>query len=102
MVCWWLGEERLDDIEALLWFMVVGAKTWRPSIKGLSEAEDRILDNEKLFTLDMDLSKLVALGGRAQGVKIAQIMARSGVDMVLLQRSPRLPLPRKSRKLSYS
>lgn len=70
--------------------IAIGAKTWRPSIKGLSEAEGRILDNEKLFTLDVDFSKLVILGGRAQGVEIAQIMARSGVDVTLLQRSPRI------------
>ncbi len=70
--------------------IAVGAKTWRPPIKGLNEAEDRILDNEKLFTLEVDPSKIVILGGRAQGVEIAQIMARSGVNVTLLQRSPRL------------
>lgn len=70
--------------------IAVGAKAWKPPIKGLDSAEDRVLDNEKLFTLDVDPSKIVVLGGRAQGVEIAQIMARSGVDVALLQRSPRL------------
>ncbi len=70
--------------------IAVGAKTWRPPIEGLNSVEDKVLDNERLFTLDVEPSRVVIIGGRAQGVEIAQIMARSGVEVVLLQRSPRL------------
>lgn len=70
--------------------IAVGAKAGKPPIKGLEEVEDRILDNEKLFKEDVDFSKIVIIGGRAQGVEIAQVMARSRIDTVLLQRSSRL------------
>lgn len=70
--------------------IAVGAKAWKPPVRGLGEAEDRILDNERLLSLDRDPAKVIIIGGRAQAVEIAQIMARSGVEVTLLQRSPRL------------
>ena len=70
--------------------IAVGAKAWMPPINGLEEASDRIIDNERLFTEPLDPDSIVVIGGRAQGIEIAQIMARSGVDTTLLQRSPRL------------
>ncbi|MCE4604262.1 MAG: mercury(II) reductase [Aeropyrum sp.] len=70
--------------------IAVGAKPWRPPIPGIDRAEDRIIDNEKLFSETYNPSKIVVIGGRAQGLEIAQIMARSGVETVLIQRSRRL------------
>ncbi|BAA80456.1 mercuric reductase [Aeropyrum pernix K1] len=77
--------------------IAVGARTWRPPIPGLKEAEKagRILDNERLFGEGPppDMESVAVIGGRAQGVEAAQIFARSGLKTVLLQRSGRL-LPR--------
>lgn len=74
--------------------IAVGAKTWRPPIPGIADAEKagRILDNEKLFSEGPppDMESVAVIGGRAQGVEAAQIFARSGVKTVLLQRSGRL------------
>ena len=80
--------------------IAVGAKAWLPPIKGLDTVKDRILDNERLFTEPIDPSSMIVIGGRAQGVEIAQIMARSGVETTLLQRSPRL-LPEDEPEAGY-
>ncbi|MET1127907.1 MAG: mercury(II) reductase [Thermoproteota archaeon] len=72
--------------------VAVGAKTWRPPIEGLREAEaaGRVLDNETLMELGDEPESVVVVGGRAQGIEFSQIMARAGVRVTLLQRSPRL------------
>ena len=70
--------------------VAVGAKAWRPPVKGLDRVEHAIIDNERLFTEPLDPTSVVVLGGRAQGIEVAQIMARSGVETTLVQRSPRL------------
>ncbi|MEB3780277.1 MAG: mercury(II) reductase [Desulfurococcales archaeon] len=70
--------------------IAVGAKAWKPPIDGLDAVSSRIIDNERLFSEPIDLGSIIIIGGRAQGVEIAQIMARSGVETTLLQRSPRL------------
>ena len=80
--------------------IAVGARAWRPPVKGLDQVEDRIVDNERLFTEPLDPGSIVVIGGRAQGIEIAQIMARSGVDTTLLQRSPRL-LPEDEPEAGY-
>ncbi|MCE4617699.1 MAG: mercury(II) reductase [Desulfurococcales archaeon] len=70
--------------------IAVGGKTWIPPIPGIQKASKYLLDNEKLFSDPPGIEKIVIIGGRAQGVEIAQIMARGGVDTTLIQRSPRL------------
>ncbi len=70
--------------------IAVGGKAWAPPVKGLPDAAERVLDNERLFTEPVDPGSIAVIGGRAQGVEIAQIMARSGVETTLIQRSPRL------------
>jgi len=83
--------------------IAVGAKTWRPPIPGLGESAPRILDNEKLFSepMEADPSRVAVIGGRAQGIEIAQIMARSGVETHLVQRSGRL-LPEEEPEAGYT
>lgn len=70
--------------------IAVGAKAWKPPIPGLNEASRFVIDNERLFSESIDPESIAIIGGRAQGVEIAQIMARSGVETFLLQRSSRL------------
>ncbi len=80
--------------------IAVGAKTWIPPINGLDSVKDKIIDNERLFSEPLDIESIVIIGGRAQGVEIAQIMARSGIETTLLQRSPRL-LPEDEPEAGY-
>ena len=70
--------------------IAVGAKAWKPPIEGLNDVEDRLIDNERLFTEEFDPESIIVLGGRAQAAEIAQIMARTGIETTLLQRSKRL------------
>jgi len=70
--------------------IAVGAKAWKPPINGIEDVEDKLIDNERLFTEELDPESIIVVGGRAQAAEIAQIMARTGVDTTLLQRSKRL------------
>ncbi|MCE4613770.1 MAG: mercury(II) reductase [Desulfurococcales archaeon] len=70
--------------------IAVGARTVRPRIPGVEELGSKGLDNESIMGLDRDPERVVVVGGRAQGVEFSQIMARSGVEVLLLQRSPSL------------
>ncbi len=70
--------------------IAVGAKAWRPPIPGIESISKFIIDNERLFREPVDPGSIAVIGGRAQALEIAQIMARSGVETYLLQRSPRL------------
>ncbi len=70
--------------------IAVGGKAIIPNIPGIDGVLDRLLDNEKLFSSEIELGKVIVIGGRAQGIELSQIFARSGVEVVLLQRSGRL------------
>ena len=84
---------RVDD--ATLWFdkaiIAVGGRTVAPPVDGVDEVGRKLLDNELLFGGEVrELESVVVIGGRAQGVEVAQLLARAGVRVTLLQRSPRL------------
>ncbi len=44
------------EIRYNMTIITVGAKAWKPPIKGLDKIDDRIIDNEKLFTQDYEFS----------------------------------------------
>jgi len=68
--------------------IATGARPRRPAFPGLEEVQP--LDSTALLALPRLPESLLVLGGRAVALEMAQIFARLGVKVTLLQRSSRL------------
>lgn len=77
--------ERLTADRVLI---ATGASPFIPSIPGL--AESSYLTNESLFELEERPASLIVLGGRYVALECAQMMARLGTKVTILQRSDRI------------
>lgn len=75
-----LGADRI--------LIATGARPVLPAIPGLAEAQP--LTYEDLYELEELPRSLIVLGGRFLALEAAQTFARLGVEVTLLQRSPRL------------
>lgn len=82
--------ERITGDRVLL---ATGVAPFVPSIPGLEETG--FLTNESLFELDELPESLVVLGGRYVALECAQMVARFGARVTILQRSDRI-LPTES------
>jgi len=77
--------ERITADRVLI---ATGASPFIPSIPGL--AESGYLTNESLFELEELPASLIVLGGRYVGLECAEMMARLGTKVTILQRSDRI------------
>ena len=68
--------------------LATGSRPSLPSIPGLHEHE--VLTNENVFTLDALPASLAILGGGAVGCELAQVFARMGVRITLVEIAHRL------------
>src|SRR5207245_4112928 len=65
-----------------------GASPWAPPIAGLAEAG--YLDNASAMALERIPQSLVVIGGSAVGLELAQMFARLGVRVTVLEALPRV------------
>lgn len=79
------SDERITADRVLI---ATGASPFIPSIPGLSESGH--LTNESLFELEDLPESLIVLGGRYIALECAQMMARLGTKVIILQRSDRI------------
>ncbi len=68
--------------------VTTGASPWLPPIPGLAEATP--LDSTTAMALDRLPASMIVIGGSAVGVELAQMFARLGVAVTILEALPRL------------
>jgi mercuric reductase len=68
--------------------ITTGASPWAPPIPGLAEAG--YLDNATAMALDRLPSSLLVIGGGAVGLELAQMFARLGVQVTVLEALPQV------------
>jgi len=68
--------------------VTTGASSWVPPIPGLAEAG--YLDNASAMALERLPDSLIVIGGSAVGLELAQMFARLGVRVAVLEALPRL------------
>ncbi len=68
--------------------ITTGASSWVPPIPGLAEAG--YLDNVSAMALERLPDSLIVIGGSAVGLELAQMFARLGVRVTVLEALPRL------------
>ena len=68
--------------------IATGARSAVPEIKGIEKIN--YLTNEEALSMDKLPESLIVVGGRALGLEFAQLFARLGVSVTLLQRSGRI------------
>ncbi len=68
--------------------VTTGASPWAPSIPGLAEAG--YLDNASAMALERLPKSFIVLGGSAVGLELAQMFARLGVRVTVLEALPRV------------
>ncbi len=82
-----------EEIRADKLLVATGAQQFIPDIPGLTEVD--FLTNESLFELESLPESLIVLGGRFIALESAQMFARLGTRVTILQRSSRI-LPTES------
>lgn len=80
-----VGERRYSANRTVI---ATGGRPRMLPIPGIEETEP--LDSTTLMELDELPQSLIILGGRAIALELGQTMARLGVEVLILQRSPRL------------
>ena len=68
--------------------VTTGSSPWAPPIQGLAEAG--YLDNASAMTLERLPQSLLVIGGSAVGLELAQMFARLGVPVTVLEAMPRV------------
>ena len=68
--------------------VTTGSSPWAPPIPGLAEAG--YLDNASAMALERLPSSLAVIGASAVGLELAQMFARLGVEVTLLEAMPRI------------
>lgn len=81
-----LADGRSISAEKII--VSTGASPWLPAIPGLAEALP--LDNATAMALDRLPASMIVIGGSAVGVELAQMFARLGVTVTILEALPRL------------
>ncbi len=79
------GNKEIKSKHVLI---ATGARAAIPQIKGIEKAS--YLTNEEALSIDKLPESLIVVGGRALGLEFAQMFARFGVHVTLLQRSDRI------------
>ncbi|WP_456395139.1 mercury(II) reductase [Thermococcus sp.] len=79
--------EKVGFRKALI---ATGARARILPIKGVEKVRDRILTHIEVLKLKDIPESVVIIGGRTQALEFAQIFARAGAEVTLLQRSVRI------------
>lgn len=79
--------EKINFKKALI---ATGAKPRILTIGGVEDVKDRILTHIGALELEKVPDSVVIIGGRTQALEFAQIFARAGSEVTLLQRSMRI------------
>lgn len=66
--------------------VATGARPWAPPIPGLQEAG--FLDSEQALSLEALPASLIIIGGGSVGLEFAQLFARFGVQVMVLESGP--------------
>lgn len=66
--------------------VATGSSPWAPSIPGLQETS--VLDSEQALSLDALPASLIVIGGGSIGLEFAQLFARFGVQVTVLESGP--------------
>lgn len=92
------GEARLESprtarvngvaYEASSILVATGSRPWLPEIPGLAESDP--LDSTLAFELTRLPESMIVLGGRYIALEVAQMFARLGTKVIVLQRSERI------------
>lgn len=84
------GKPQVGEVvyEAKRYLIATGARPRMIEFPGLEEAEP--LNSTTLMELEQLPKSLIVLGGRAIALELGQTMARLGVEVLILQRSPLL------------
>ncbi len=77
-----------DLYEGMSILVTTGARPWLPDVPGLAESGP--LDSTSAFELKRLPESMIVLGGRYIALEIAQMFARFGTRITLLQRSERI------------
>ena len=80
-----IGSREIKSKHILI---ATGARSAVPEIKGIEKID--YLTNEEALSMDKLPESLIVVGGRALGLEFAQLFARLGVSVTLLQRSGRI------------
>lgn len=71
--------------------VVTGSHPWAPPIPGLQEAG--YIDSTAALSLELLPESLIVIGGGSIGLELAQLFARFGVNVTILEVAPRIALP---------
>lgn len=94
------GSEKL--VEGKQIFLNVGERPAPPKLEGIEKlAKGQVLDSTSVQELDVVPERLVVIGGGYVGVEFAQLMARLGAGVTILQRGGQL-LPREDLEMAES
>lgn len=80
---------RLHEPRKIL--IATGSRPWAPPIPGLEEAG--YLDSTSALSLEALPKSLIVIGGGSIGLELAQLFARFGVKVTILEVAPRITLP---------
>ncbi len=81
--------------------IATGSRTRILPIEGLESVKDKTLTNIEALDLKSPPDSIIILGGRAQALEFAQIFARAGSVVDVIQRSDRI-MPQTEPELSYA
>jgi mercuric reductase len=88
-----------ENYQAERIIIATGSSPYLPPVKGL--AESGYLTSESLFELDELPESAIVLGGRYIALECAQMLARFGTRVTMLQRSPRI-IPNEAEDVSHT
>lgn len=81
-----VGEKDFDARRAIV--VAIGTQPWAPPVPGL--AEIAFWTNREAIETEQVPRSLLVLGGGAVGVELAQVFARFGSDVTVVEMAPRL------------
>ncbi len=83
-----VGDDAYEARRAVI--VASGDKPWFPPIPGLDELKAQFWTNREAIEVETLPRSLVVLGGGAIGVELAQVFARFGVDVAVVEAAPRV------------
>ena len=86
-----VGDREFEAATAVV--LATGAKPWAPPIPGLAELADRYWTNREAIEAEAAPASLVILGGGAIGVELAQVFARFGGRVAVVEAADRIVAP---------
>jgi len=86
-----VGDRRFEAGTAVV--LATGARPWAPPVPGLAELDGRYWTNREAIEAEAVPESLVVLGGGAIGVELAQVFARFGSRVAVVEAADRVVAP---------